>query len=248
MAKNTDTPLNLGFTLIELLIVIAIIAILMLGVFGLLNPLEQFTKSNDAKRESDLHQIKIALDAYYNDTGCYPTSLPFGAAFINVNKPNIIYMKKVPQDPQCGIDSSKCYVYATDTSSTCPQYNVLFGDLRATNVSTQSNSPETLCSLEVLDKSTPGGCLPDFYKTNGYNYCVTSGTVQCGNINVGTGVILLTPVPGCQKIYSCNSKTPQYPNGICNVVGTDSNGNGLGQYCGAPGCVGNACCLDYCSQ
>ena len=61
-----------GFTLIELLVVIAIIGILSSVVLASLNSAR--AKARDARRLSDLHQIRNALELYASDnSGSYPT-------------------------------------------------------------------------------------------------------------------------------------------------------------------------------
>ncbi len=61
-----------GFTLIELLVVIAIIGILSSVVLASLNSAR--AKARDARRLSDLHQIRNALELYASDNnGAYPT-------------------------------------------------------------------------------------------------------------------------------------------------------------------------------
>lgn len=67
-----EKPKNKGFTLIELLVVIAIIGILSSVVLSSLNTAR--AKARDAKRLSDMHQMQIALDLYYNTFGQYPDS------------------------------------------------------------------------------------------------------------------------------------------------------------------------------
>jgi len=64
--------LKKGFTLIELLVVIAIIGILSSVVLASLNTAR--SKSRDAKRISDVKQIQLALELYYDQNGSYPTS------------------------------------------------------------------------------------------------------------------------------------------------------------------------------
>ncbi|MCC2631080.1 MAG: gspG [Candidatus Paceibacter sp.] len=59
-----------GFTLIELLVVIAIISLLSAMVLGTLNTAR--AKARNAKRMSDLHQITLALNLYYQNNGNYP--------------------------------------------------------------------------------------------------------------------------------------------------------------------------------
>jgi prepilin-type N-terminal cleavage/methylation domain-containing protein len=63
---------NKGFTLIELLVVIAIIGILSSVVLASLNTAR--IKARDAKRQSDMHSITVALTLYYNQYGCLPTT------------------------------------------------------------------------------------------------------------------------------------------------------------------------------
>jgi type II secretion system protein G len=59
-----------GFTLIELLVVIAIIGILATIVLVSLNSARQ--KARDTRRISDVRQIALALEMYYDDNGAYP--------------------------------------------------------------------------------------------------------------------------------------------------------------------------------
>jgi len=59
-----------GFTLIELLVVIAIIGILSSVVLASLNSARE--KSRDARRVSDIKQLQLALELYFDDNGTYP--------------------------------------------------------------------------------------------------------------------------------------------------------------------------------
>ncbi|MDZ4226912.1 MAG: prepilin-type N-terminal cleavage/methylation domain-containing protein [Patescibacteria group bacterium] len=62
-----------GFTLIELLVVIAIIGILSSIVLASLNSARQ--KGRDARRLSDIKQLQLALELYYDSNSKYPATL-----------------------------------------------------------------------------------------------------------------------------------------------------------------------------
>lgn len=150
-----------GFTLIELIIVIAILGVMLVVAIWTINPLAQFSKANDSSREQDITQIKIALDAYYSDHNCYPRAIPFGQEW---KVKNVIYMKKVPQDPSCQTNGEGCYVYQNSTD-VCPQWNVLFAKLSKTpNISG--------CSLASQPSCSPVDISPLWA-------CQTSGEVNC---------------------------------------------------------------------
>ena len=66
-----------GFTLIELLVVVAIISLLSSIVMASLNSAR--SKSRDARRKSDLHQVRNALALYYDTNGSYPVARSFSS-------------------------------------------------------------------------------------------------------------------------------------------------------------------------
>lgn len=110
MNKNNPS----GFTLIELLVVIAIIGLLASVVQAALGNAR--AAARDAKRISDLHQIRTALVLFYNDHGWFPTeNSPDNANGIisksssaHINDILANYMQSVPQDP---INNSEYYYY-----------------------------------------------------------------------------------------------------------------------------------------
>lgn len=66
----------LGFTLIELLLVIAILGILSVVIFVLLNPGERQAQARDAGRISAVVQLGHAVEGYYSSRkGTYPDPL-----------------------------------------------------------------------------------------------------------------------------------------------------------------------------
>lgn len=215
-----------GLTLVELMVVIAMLGILLGMTFAVLNPQHQLGKVNDAKREQDIKQIKTALDTYYNDHNCYPTTLPFGSAW---TEGSTTYMSKVPEDLACA-GNANCYVYKY--LGTCSQWNVVFTKL--------SNTPSTSqCSLSELS-----GCVPSDFDASWA--CVVSGSVDtagCAHLSssaLGDGSDasssppsqdtptppLPTPTPPeCPLNFACSF-------GTCNRVP-----DGTGDYCDT-GCSG----------
>lgn len=164
-----------GFTLIEILVAATILATLAGGVALSLNPIAQINKSQDAQKISDLQGIKTALDLYYSDHKCYPTSttgLPFGGEW---RENETVYMKKVPQDPKCREDGTgSCYRYRTETGNACPQWNVVFAQLSTT--STMTN----VCAISSLSN-----CAPEGYADHQWA-CAMSGGVNCDNLSLSS--------------------------------------------------------------
>ncbi len=94
---------NKGFTLIELLVVIAIIGILSGIVMASLSGAR--AKSRDAKRISDIAQIQLALEQYFDRCHIYPSSLVLDTtdcSYANLGT----YISKIPTDP-----SVNSYIY-----------------------------------------------------------------------------------------------------------------------------------------
>lgn len=79
-----------SFTLIEILVVATIVALLAAAAFV---SYSQFSKqARDARRKTDLEQVRAALEMYRSNNDTYPTDLG------NLTGPTI-YMNNVPQDP-----------------------------------------------------------------------------------------------------------------------------------------------------
>lgn len=103
-----------GFTLIELLVVIAIIGILSSVVLASLNSAR--TKGRDARRISDLKQLQLALELYYDaNSSAYPIDETPAGEVVEGNAlgaltPN--YISVLPDDPTTGRD----YWYLTNAA------------------------------------------------------------------------------------------------------------------------------------
>lgn len=75
MYKNNrkNSPLKRGFTLIELLVVISIISLLSSVVLTSINSAR--AKARDARRKSDMRQLELAIQLYYDSNGTFPPSV-----------------------------------------------------------------------------------------------------------------------------------------------------------------------------
>ena len=144
-----------GFTLIELLVVIAIIGILATIVLVSLNTARQ--KARDTRRVSDMRQVALALEMYYDDntsTG-YPGSsgsnqwIPCGGSNALEDALETNYMASVPCDP-----GTETYEYWVDGDSQSYVLNATLED---------SNNR----ALDDDVDGTPLGCT-----CTGNEYCI----------------------------------------------------------------------------
>jgi type II secretion system protein G len=142
-----------GFTLIELLVVIAIIGLLSSVVLASLNSAR--TKGRDARRLSDVKQVQLALELYYNDNAKYPVGTGSAVAIataLTSLKPN--YIPSIPDDPNGG---SQHYYYIADTNGTSYCIGV---KMEATTVSTlpaaSCSTPAYVTALNSADGGTTG--------------------------------------------------------------------------------------------
>lgn len=127
--NRISNRLSSGFTLIELLVVIAIIGILSSVVLASLNSAR--VKGRDARRISDIKQLQLALELYYDNHQGYP-----GAAYSSGNASTTLtalvtenFISSIPGDPTN--NATYTYSYAgTDlagaacTTGPCASYIV----------------------------------------------------------------------------------------------------------------------------
>lgn len=113
--------LTRGFTLIELLVVIAIIGILSSVVLASLNSAR--TKSRDAKRVSDIKNVQLALELYFDSCGQYPNTTPDLLTTANNGCGGTVtladFLSAVPVDPSSGDP----YDY-TGLNANCTSYHI----------------------------------------------------------------------------------------------------------------------------
>lgn len=97
MAEVENIKKQRGFTLIELLVVIGIILILTVLVLVALSNAR--SKTRDARRESDIRQIGLAMEMAYDDDQAYPTSATIPAS---IASSTTTYLESIPSDPKGG--------------------------------------------------------------------------------------------------------------------------------------------------
>lgn len=106
-----------GFTLIELLVTISIIGLLSSVVLASLNASR--LKGRDAKRISDIRQIRNALELHRDALGYYPATLS-SVSLVPT------YIKSISNDPS-GASGGSCrpnYCYATNALSNATGYHL----------------------------------------------------------------------------------------------------------------------------
>ncbi len=93
-----------GFTLIEILVAVTIVAVL--SVIGTVSYNSINKRSRDAKRRSDLEQVRSALELYRSDKASYPGSSASFVALTGLdtgdgNGPLVpTYLPSIPADPK----------------------------------------------------------------------------------------------------------------------------------------------------
>ena len=107
-----------GFTLVELLVVIAIIG--MLATLVLLQLGTARSRARDARRISDINQLRSAIEQYYNDNTSYPTAIT--AVQLGV------YLARIPTDPSTGA----VYGYDFDPAASPSRFH-LWAELEGVN-------------------------------------------------------------------------------------------------------------------
>lgn len=102
-----------GFTLIELLVVITIIGILSTMVLVSMSGVR--SRAKDAKRESDIRQIVLAMEIDYSDDEKYSQYSPaeWESLTVQIPKGTGKYLSPIPRDPR-----SEAYNWIDNSSGT----------------------------------------------------------------------------------------------------------------------------------
>jgi len=145
-----------GFTLIELLVVIAIIGILSSVVLASLNSAR--VKGRDARRVSDVKQLQLALELYYDNNQSYPVGSGAAsttlAALVSAN-----FISSIPQDPTNA--GNYVYTYASAnldgtacSAATCPSY-IVRAAIEGSSAVPAGDVDGTAAGLDCADTGTP---------------------------------------------------------------------------------------------
>lgn len=89
-----------GFTLLEVLV--ATVIIILLTTVGVASYANISKRSRDARRSSDIEQLRSALEMYRSDFGNYPNV--GGGSWVSVSNLNGVlvptYIQRIPSDPR----------------------------------------------------------------------------------------------------------------------------------------------------
>lgn len=137
---------NKGFTLLELLVAISIITLLSSVLLAAWTTARE--KAQDARRLTELKQLKIAIELYHNSTGHYPRESEGANGRIGegagIDSMIAQYMTSVPHDPSGpGHDT---YYYYYDGDATCggsEDVAVVF----AFNMAQQTGNGDEYCTV-----------------------------------------------------------------------------------------------------
>ncbi len=144
-----------GFTLIELLVVIAVIGMLSSIVLVSLGPARQ--KARDARRQSDIRQINLAMEMCYDDPTCagvnrYIDTSAGANTVTTIDKDSTPLYLTVPKDPT---DTSP-YQYTWTANASPYQYYCVYTKLEA-----ETNTFVCASNKGTLKKAATFNCTPN---------------------------------------------------------------------------------------
>lgn len=155
--------LKRGFTLVELLIVMAIIAMMVVIVIGILDPIALSNKGYDARRKKDVKRIGVAMEEYYNDRGCFPQQAEIDA--LDCGSDDFApWLSNWPCDP-----SGEKYLVMS-INSDCPNQYRIYTKLR--------NQSDADIPVSISSQVTPVFYNDVPLGINDYNYGSSSSNVS----------------------------------------------------------------------
>lgn len=163
-----------GFTLIEVIIVVAILALLIAVLAGILNPRLQLGRSRDSRRKADLKKIMIGLEDYAGDHGCYPDAIYESTSNCQPTDEFGHYLNPIPCDPLTHKPYSyfhpTCKVFWLSAFLEAAEDGTANYILTSSNVRTASLPTPTLGSGELPTLPSGPTPTPDQYAV-GYYGC-----------------------------------------------------------------------------
>ncbi len=171
-----------GYSMIEVLVVVAIISLLFIIALQMMIP--QISKSRDAHRKGDLDRVKVALENYFSDNGCYPDPAILSSCNGDQLSP---YIPAVPCDP---LDNSP-YVYIPAPGNQCGGYKVL--------AKMENRSDPVISELKCMAGCGGiGASDPAYDQRFNYNYGVSVGIPVSEYSDLTQGII-------CEGGTTCKS-------------------------------------------
>lgn len=209
----------------ELLIVMAIIAVLAV-LYLLVNWKKSLFMANDARRKTDLSNIRRSFEEYYNDHNCYPDLAVLDTCGGNALAP---YLAKIPCDPA----SRQPYKYKPDDdTNTCTGNRVCakLQDWTDPDITTLGCDPQEGCGwgaywnycLASGSTVTAPGFVPGLSPTpapsptpayDGPFACWKGSPSTCKNLGVGGPA-----ANGCPRGFAeanCQGLCPTHPELVC---------------------------------
>ncbi len=144
-----------GFTLLELLVVISIIAVLL--AISASAFISSRVTARDAKRKTDIEQIRGALELFKADKGSYPNSANGGqdsgdaATALLVLTQSPVYMAKLPPDPGGLNNYYYQYISASGGYALCAALERVPSGTSSVNYCTGSSQCTVKCNYEVTN-------------------------------------------------------------------------------------------------
>lgn len=216
-----------GYTIAELVIVIGIICIIA-GMLLLVNWRRSVYRAQDARRKTDVANIRRAFEEYYNDHECYPPADTLDTCGSGSLSP---YLSKIPCDPA----SNTPYKYKSDSDT-----NMCVGNRVCTQLKDMIDP-----DIKSLGCNPVTGCGWGA----GWNYCLATGTtVTAPGFDSGSSSLVEvfpTPVRTFLGVYACRPGTilgsGEVISGACNDVGDPSS-------FGCPASFSESDCQNHCGN